>query len=77
MELKVCENCTHFHPSDRDRQNGECHIEPPKVFWSAQGREFTAWPKVDGQDWCSKFLSRDNAYSSKKQQFPSPSKKRT
>jgi hypothetical protein len=44
--------------------NGQCRHDPPVVFGNTQ-RERTLWPKVDGLEWCSKFLSLENQYPRK------------
>jgi hypothetical protein len=62
---KTCSNCAYYHPTDKDRLAGECHIYPPRaadpaIQWPIQ------WPKVDALDWCGQFLSRGNLYEKKK-----------
>jgi hypothetical protein len=62
MADKTCTNCAYYHPTDKDRLNGECRLNPPQALPGTNG----SWPKVDGLDWCGQFLSRENLYEKKK-----------
>ncbi len=61
-EPRICKNCAHFHPTDKDRLAGECHHDPPQMFMDPSNDFYSGWPKVVDQDWCSSFSSAKNAY---------------
>ncbi len=55
MKPKACKDCAHFQiKPNPEIIKGECRFYPP--------RRANYWPIVLGEDWCSKFTSRESEY---------------
>lgn len=58
----ACRNCDHFFGEPNHRgilMVGECHLNPPEVFFGMDGNgdlvHESVWPLVKTDSWCGQF----------------------
>jgi hypothetical protein len=58
---KFCAGCGHFNDLSfqGNPPSGECRFNPPKLM-SGEDEDYSAWPHVNGEDWCGRFQPRSN-----------------
>lgn len=55
-EARVCANCRFASQMGSYPRYLKCRFSPPTVVPTPNGRVDTAWPTVERDDWCSKWL---------------------
>ena len=59
-EARICSNCRFASPVGNYPRYLKCRFSPPAVVTAPTGRVDTAWPTVERDDWCSKWLPHNS-----------------
>lgn len=55
-EARICGNCRFASSVGNYNRYLKCRFNPPTVYPTQAGRADTAWPMVERDDWCSRWL---------------------
>jgi hypothetical protein len=60
-DARVCANCRYGSPFSHTPRYLRCRLNPPVVIMNPGGSLDSAWPTVERDDWCSRWMSSDSS----------------